>query len=80
MFRIQQEEKSNSTDLHNIIKRLRTERAKILNKRRTNPHKVSKATKELKMIERQFDDVEKRTRSAEAEYQTALMKEAEIEE
>ena len=80
MFKIQQKKECNSNDLHNIVKKLRTEREKYLSKRRTIRSKVEKSIKELKLVEHQLDDCEQRIRSSEQDYQTALMKEAQLDE
>jgi DNA/RNA-binding domain of Phe-tRNA-synthetase-like protein len=70
----------NSNDLHNNIKKLRSEREKQLNKRRQIRLKVERSIKELRLIEQQLDSSEQQLRSAEQAYQTALMKEAQLDE
>jgi len=79
MFKIQQDEEFNSSDLHNIVKKLRAEREKALNKRRTSRLKVKKVLKEYKLSEHLFTDVDKCLRKAESDYQSALMKEAQMD-
>jgi CDP-glycerol glycerophosphotransferase (TagB/SpsB family) len=76
LFKVQQDLTPNSNELFKRINKERSERNRILKKRRTAREKVEKALKDVKLSELELEDNEKRTKDLESQYQTALMKEA----
>lgn len=77
---IQQNMHPNSSELWLPIKKLRLERDKILKRRRTTQEKLKTIANDCKMLENDLEYAEKQIRDAEASYQSALMKEAQIGE
>ena len=80
MYKIKQDMSPNSSEILLRIKKLRSERERIVRKRRTLRQKVIKVTKDYKMIEHELDDIETKIRGDQRLYESVLIEEAKADE